>query len=145
MGWLCDWMSAAVTAYAAFVPVPATLTAINDDNRHVEYHIKGQLGGQRVEYTERNHDEWNNLSYQGHLSARNADGSGYDITDRNNNLRLDNGDTITIFNPDGTKLKFAVDTSKPSLAKVVEGLQPKMDATLDSILAQNTLGLNGRR
>ena len=124
--------------YVAFVPVPASITAINDDNHHQEYRFNGSIGDQKVEYKEDNFDEWSNLRYQGVLSVRNKEVSGYAIRDGNNNLRLDNGDTITIRGTDGKEVRFKIDTSNQNIAELVRGLQPKMDSTLAAILAANT-------
>ncbi len=130
-----------VALFAVACVPGAAITAGLRGYVHPEYHFNGNIGGQQVVYQEKipfTIDVLGTHRY-GVLEVKNPDGSvALYASDNNNNLRLDNRDTITIRGTDGKEVKFKIDTSNQNVAELVRGLQPKMDSTLAQILAANT-------
>lgn len=125
------------------------------DNKHPEYHYNGMIGQERVMYREETVDIQDALhilnpdyehdlriyGYVGTLNIEKPDGTGFELSDYNNNLEADGGDSISIRGKDGTVQNFTVKLSNPNIASIAKELQPRIDATLEKILQQNTAAL----
>lgn len=124
---------------SAYVGGGGAITAMQGYD-HPEYHTpKGGIvvGGARVGYQEVN--PWNllNLGYQGMLVITLPDGTGFVLYDNNNNLKVDGGDWLKLFNG-GNETNITVEESNGNSRDIASKLQPKVNATLEGVLRQNT-------
>ena len=128
-------VAAGAIIWGAAVGVPAAVTALGG-NRHVEYHYSSPT----ISYTEVNPHSYS--GYVGVYQEKNSDGSSIGIRDENNNLAVDKGDEIRLYDVNGKPTVLHVENPQsPNISAIVKTAQVKMDAGLAKILEENTVAV----